>query len=160
MVGRSCGKTGVPGRQEARGHSRSLAFRFFHDRLEVSSQHASTVGSSSAKSSKSMTALNSAVRHATDGFIGILDMFGFEDAKVRPSDEGNTWKVNKESEETHWDDGCTFLFLFFFSRVSWNICALICAQKRCNTFIILTYSRAASNRVETREYTVMWKSIM
>lgn len=29
-----------------------------------------------------MNVLNSAVRHATDGFIGILDMFGFEDAKV------------------------------------------------------------------------------
>jgi len=28
-----------------------------------------------------MTALNNAVRHATDGFIGILDMFGFEDPK-------------------------------------------------------------------------------
>ncbi|GAB6022561.1 Myosin 10A, isoform D, variant 2 [Chamberlinius hualienensis] len=52
-----------------------------HNHHEVSSQHASTVGSSSAKSSKSMSALNSAVRHATDGFIGILDMFGFEDAK-------------------------------------------------------------------------------
>lgn len=31
--------------------------------------------------SRSMTALNNAVRHATDGFIGILDMFGFEDPK-------------------------------------------------------------------------------
>ena len=29
-----------------------------------------------------MSVLNSAVRHATDGFIGILDMFGFEDPKV------------------------------------------------------------------------------
>jgi dachs protein len=29
-----------------------------------------------------MAALNNAVRHATDGFIGILDMFGFEDPKV------------------------------------------------------------------------------
>lgn len=28
-----------------------------------------------------MAALNNAVRHATDGFIGILDMFGFEDPK-------------------------------------------------------------------------------
>ena len=36
----------------------------------------------SRKSSKSMALLNSAVRHATtDGFIGILDMFGFEDSK-------------------------------------------------------------------------------
>lgn len=31
--------------------------------------------------SRSMAALNNAVRHATDGFIGILDMFGFEDPK-------------------------------------------------------------------------------
>lgn len=29
---------------------------------------------------KSMAALNDAVRHATDGFVGVLDMFGFEDA--------------------------------------------------------------------------------
>ncbi|XP_037301491.1 LOW QUALITY PROTEIN: unconventional myosin-IXb, partial [Manduca sexta] len=29
---------------------------------------------------RSMAALNDAVRHATDGFVGILDMFGFEDA--------------------------------------------------------------------------------
>ena len=28
-----------------------------------------------------MAILNNAVRHATDGFIGILDMFGFEDSK-------------------------------------------------------------------------------
>jgi dachs protein len=27
--------------------------------------------------------LNNAIRHATDGFIGVLDMFGFEDS--RPS---------------------------------------------------------------------------
>ncbi|XP_064477928.1 myosin-I heavy chain-like [Ornithodoros turicata] len=54
-----------------------------HNQMDSGSQHASTVGSSGAKSSKSMTVLNSAVRHATDGFIGILDMFGFED--VRPS---------------------------------------------------------------------------
>lgn len=31
--------------------------------------------------SKSMTALNNAVKHATDGFIGILDMFGFEEPR-------------------------------------------------------------------------------
>lgn len=49
---------------------------------EVASQHASTVGTAGSKASKSMTALNNAVRHATDGFIGILDMFGFEDIKV------------------------------------------------------------------------------
>ena len=29
-----------------------------------------------------MSVLNNAVKHATDGFIGILDMFGFEDPKV------------------------------------------------------------------------------
>ncbi|XP_046398448.1 unconventional myosin-Ia [Ischnura elegans] len=48
---------------------------------EVSSQHASTIGTAGSKSSKSMVALNNAVRHATHGFIGILDMFGFEDPK-------------------------------------------------------------------------------
>ncbi|KAG8276288.1 Myosin [Homalodisca vitripennis] len=47
----------------------------------VASQHASTVGTAGSKSSKSMAALNNAVRHATDGFIGILDMFGFEEPK-------------------------------------------------------------------------------
>ncbi|XP_077297519.1 unconventional myosin-IXb-like dachs [Arctopsyche grandis] len=50
-----------------------------HNQGEVASQHASTVGGNAG--SKSMTALNNAVRHATDGFIGILDMFGFEDPK-------------------------------------------------------------------------------
>ena len=45
---------------------------------------ASTIGTAgSKKSHKSMAILNNAVRHATDGFIGILDMFGFEDG--RPS---------------------------------------------------------------------------
>ena len=49
---------------------------------EVASLHASTVGTSnSKKSSKSLAILSNAVRHATDGFIGILDMFGFEDSK-------------------------------------------------------------------------------
>lgn len=43
------------------------------------SQQASTIGGNAG--SKSMAALNNAVRHATDGFIGILDMFGFEDPK-------------------------------------------------------------------------------
>nr|CAD7393173.1 unnamed protein product [Timema cristinae] len=52
-----------------------------HNQAEVASQHASTIGTAGSKSSKSMTALNNAVRHATDGFIGILDMFGFEDPK-------------------------------------------------------------------------------
>lgn len=50
-----------------------------HNQAEVTSQHASTVGGNTG--SKSMAALNNAVRHATDGFIGILDMFGFEDPK-------------------------------------------------------------------------------
>lgn len=48
-----------------------------HNQAEVASHHASTVGGNSG--SKSMAALNNAVRHATDGFIGILDMFGFEE---------------------------------------------------------------------------------
>lgn len=52
------------------------------NQIETGSHHASTVGSSGAKSHKSLNVLNSAVRHATDGFIGILDMFGFEDAHV------------------------------------------------------------------------------
>merc|ERR550525_533820 len=49
---------------------------------EVASLHASTVGTAgSKKSSKSLAILSQALRHATDGFIGILDMFGFEDSK-------------------------------------------------------------------------------
>ena len=49
---------------------------------EVASLHASTVGTAgSKKSSKSLAILSQAMRHATDGFIGILDMFGFEDSK-------------------------------------------------------------------------------
>lgn len=50
-----------------------------HNQADVASQHASTIGGNSG--SKSMAALNNAVRHATDGFIGILDMFGFEEPK-------------------------------------------------------------------------------
>ncbi|OQR66176.1 unconventional myosin-IXb-like [Tropilaelaps mercedesae] len=52
--------------------------------LEVgSSQHGShhsdsAIGSAGAKSHKSMSVLNSAVKQANDGFIGIFDMFGFE----------------------------------------------------------------------------------
>ncbi|EDW88539.2 unconventional myosin-IXa isoform X2 [Drosophila yakuba] len=50
-----------------------------HNQADVASQHASTIGGGNA-GSKSMAALNNAVRHATsDGFIGILDMFGFEE---------------------------------------------------------------------------------
>lgn len=49
----------------------------------MASQHASTVGTAGSKSSKSMAALNNAVRRATDGSIGILDMFGFEEPKVQ-----------------------------------------------------------------------------
>lgn len=49
---------------------------------EVASLHASTVGTAgSKKSSKSLAILSQAMRHAQDGFIGILDMFGFEDSK-------------------------------------------------------------------------------
>ena len=52
---------------------------------EVASLHASTVGTAgSKKSSKSLAILSQAMRHAnnaTEGFIGILDMFGFEDSK-------------------------------------------------------------------------------
>jgi dachs protein len=50
--------------------------------MEVSSQHASTVGTMGSRASKSMNVLNSAVRHANESFIGILDMFGFEDPQV------------------------------------------------------------------------------
>lgn len=50
-----------------------------HNQGDITSQHASTIGGNSG--SKSMAALNNAVRHATDGFIGILDMFGFEEPK-------------------------------------------------------------------------------
>jgi len=53
-----------------------------HMAMEVASHHASTIGTSnSRKSNRSMQILNQALRHATDGFIGILDMFGFEDSK-------------------------------------------------------------------------------
>lgn len=51
-----------------------------HNQAEVNSQHASTIGGNSG--SKSMVALNNAVRQSTDGFIGILDMFGFEEPKL------------------------------------------------------------------------------
>lgn len=50
-----------------------------HNQADIASQHASTIGGNSG--SKSMAALNNAVRHATDGFIGILDMFGFEEPR-------------------------------------------------------------------------------
>ncbi|XP_030561790.1 unconventional myosin-X isoform X1 [Drosophila novamexicana] len=49
-----------------------------HNQADAASQHTSTIGGGNA-GSKSMAALNNAVRHATDGFIGILDMFGFEE---------------------------------------------------------------------------------
>ncbi|XP_050538527.1 unconventional myosin-IXb isoform X2 [Daktulosphaira vitifoliae] len=55
-----------------------------HNQADAASQHASTIGTAGSKSSKSMAALNNAVniaRHATDGSIGILDMFGFEEPK-------------------------------------------------------------------------------
>lgn len=52
-----------------------------HNHLEIASQHASVMSGSGKAGSKSMTALNNAVKHATDGFIGILDMFGFEEPR-------------------------------------------------------------------------------
>ncbi|TGZ57836.1 Uncharacterized protein DBV15_12813, partial [Temnothorax longispinosus] len=56
-----------------------------HNQADVTSQHASTIltaqDSAGGTGSRSITALNNTVRHATDGFIGILDMFGFEDPK-------------------------------------------------------------------------------
>jgi dachs protein len=52
-----------------------------HNQVEINSQHASTVGGNSAKSMNQMAVLNNVVRHATDGFIGILDMYGFEEPK-------------------------------------------------------------------------------
>ena len=45
-------------------------------------------GSACGKSYKTMAVLNNAVRYAMDGFIGILDMFGFEDGKVRSFSNG------------------------------------------------------------------------
>lgn len=51
-----------------------------HNQADAASQHASTLGGGNS-GSKSMAALNNAVRHATDGFIGILDMFGFEEPR-------------------------------------------------------------------------------
>ena len=49
----------------------------------TSQHHASTISGPNVTNSnnKSMAVLSNAVRHVTDGFIGILDMFGFEDAK-------------------------------------------------------------------------------
>lgn len=47
---------------------------------DAASRRASTAGGRSRAGAKSMAVLNDAVRHATDGFVGILDMFGFEDA--------------------------------------------------------------------------------
>ncbi|CAH0729426.1 unnamed protein product, partial [Brenthis ino] len=49
---------------------------------DAASRRASTAGGGARgrAGARSMAALNDAVRHATDGFVGILDMFGFEDA--------------------------------------------------------------------------------
>lgn len=53
---------------------------------DAASRRASSAGGSGGggargrAGARSMAALNDAVRHATDGFVGILDMFGFEDA--------------------------------------------------------------------------------
>lgn len=46
-----------------------------HNQGDIASQHASTIGGNSG--SKSMAALNNAVRHATDGFIGELNLTSF-----------------------------------------------------------------------------------
>ena len=57
-----------------------------HQHLETSSHHqaASSIGSACGKSYKSMAILQQALRYSSmEGFIGILDMFGFEDS--RPS---------------------------------------------------------------------------
>lgn len=51
-----------------------------HNHTDTNSQVASASGGNLG--SKSMAALNNAVRHATDGFIGILDMFGFEELQT------------------------------------------------------------------------------
>jgi dachs protein len=53
-----------------------------HNQAEVNSQHASTIGGNSTKSISQMAVLNNVVRRATDGFIGILDMFGFEEPRT------------------------------------------------------------------------------
>lgn len=92
-----------------------------HNQAEVASQHASTVGTAGSKSSRSMAVLNTAVRHATDGFIGILDMFGFEDPKVnidisnsqlhlRTSHLKNKTKTNTQKENLV--DLIIIIFLF------------------------------------------------
>ncbi|XP_047026537.1 unconventional myosin-IXb isoform X1 [Helicoverpa zea] len=51
---------------------------------DAASRRASSAGGSGGgrgrAGARSMAALNDAVRHATDGFVGILDMFGFEEA--------------------------------------------------------------------------------
>ncbi|XP_053606932.1 unconventional myosin-IXa isoform X2 [Plodia interpunctella] len=50
---------------------------------DAASRRTSSAGGGGGRSragARSMAVLNDAVRHATDGFVGILDMFGFEDA--------------------------------------------------------------------------------
>lgn len=122
-----------------------------HNQAEVASQHASTVGTAGSKSSRSMAVLNTAVRHATDGFIGILDMFGFEDPKVFPPSKLSSSLL---------DFNDFLLDISMFSRVSWSICALTSAPKRCNTFSTLTSSSRASNRVVRKESSANWNPIM
>lgn len=121
-----------------------------HNQADVASQHASTVGTSGSKSSKSMAALNNAVRHATDGFIGILDMFGFEDPKVPHQN------VNQKLLYGNVTDG----FILLDSRVSWNTFASTCARRRCSTFTTRTYSSPASSLAEMKEFVVTSKLIM
>jgi hypothetical protein len=66
------------------------------------------LGSGGIKSHKSMNVLNSAVRHVTDGFIGILDMFGFEDSKVNKVEKLNLFLSND----------CLYFPLVIYSQVS------------------------------------------
>lgn len=65
------------------GTTSSESNESIHNHIETSSHHAaSSIGSACGKSYKTMAVLNNAVRYSMDGFIGILDMFGFEDGKV------------------------------------------------------------------------------
>ena len=116
-----------------------------HNQAEVASQHASTVGTAGSKSSRSMAVLNTAVRHATDGFIGILDMFGFEDPKVFTHTRRAFHFLPLQFQ-------IYFLFINIFSRVSWNIYASICALRRCSIFSTRTSSNRALNRAGRKEY--------
>lgn len=105
---------------------------------QVHGAPASSIGSACGKSYRTMAVLNSAVRYATmDGFIGILDMFGFEDGRVS-------------------FEFCLGFFLvfnmnfYFYSLAVWSNFVLIFAPKRCSTFIIRTFLKRALSRVGTK----------